>query len=118
MGLLKGRFYDDDDDELDFSSSGGAFGLPSGTKKETQRKVSIFPNPTMGLLSISLPESISAVHLQVSSMVGQVVHDQVIPAGELNIALDSKPWESGLYLLTLSDADGRSVHKQTIVVSK
>ena len=118
MGLLKGKFYEDDD-ELDFAPGGGEEReQKAGTGRSTVGKVSVFPNPTTGGFTVELPEGLFAVRLQVSSPMGQVLLDQPILEKQHRIALDGKPWGKGMYLLVLRDVEGKSVHAQTIVVSK
>jgi len=118
MGLLKGRSYDDDD-ELDYVPDGGeSFGINTGAGKTAVEKVSVFPNPTTGLFTVKLPEDFIATRLQVTAASGQVLLDQPILEGQRSIDLDGKPWGKGMYLLVLRDAEGKSVHAQTIVVSQ
>lgn len=85
-----------------------------GTDEPALRNVSVFPNPTSGMLNVQFAEMpAKTTHLTVVNTVGQVVlvKQQVM---ELNTSLDLTGLPKGLYLLHLQS--GTSVRLLRIVV--
>jgi hypothetical protein len=85
-----------------------------GTDEPALRKVSVFPNPTSGALTVQFSElPAKTIHLSVVNTIGQVVlaKQQVT---DLNTALDLSQLPKGLYLLRLQS--GTSVETVRVVV--
>ena len=67
-----------------------------------QETISIFPNPTSNLLSISAPKSKS---ISVTNSLGQVVFTKIL-LSSVKFELSTANWQSGIYLLRFINEDG------------
>lgn len=68
--------------------------------------ISFFPNPTNGILSVKLPESIPSASLSVYSMVGQMVMETVVTGTSSQLDLSQFP---GQQYLVIAFVEGRPV---------
>jgi N-acetylneuraminic acid mutarotase len=64
--------------------------------------ISLFPNPTDGVLTIQTMPSVKASHLTVMNILGQILIDKMIEPGSLNITLDLSGYSSGIYEIRIS----------------
>ena len=91
----------DPDDPTDPEAIDGVYGnIP----------ISIYPNPTDGVATISSPEAIK--ELSVSDLAGRVLLHQ--PSLGSTTTLDTAPLESGLYLLKVTTASGTATTKLAV----
>ena len=72
------------------------------------QSVSIYPNPTDGLLNI---EGQGTMHISVSNLLGQKLMET---DAEGNTTLDMSRFESGMYLIRIEYADGVMVKRVTV----
>ena len=88
--------------------------LVTGINDFSDQEVSIYPNPTSGILTLEIPFDKDETYLEVINMTGQRVHQQKIypSSGMINETIDLSKVPKGLYLLRI---DGRSL-KSAIVV--
>jgi hypothetical protein len=91
----------DPDDPTDPEAINGVYGrLP----------ISIYPNPTSGVTTISSPEAIK--ELTVTDLAGRVLLHQ--PSLGTSTTLDTAPLEPGLYLLKVTTASGTATTKLAV----
>ncbi len=116
LGLLKGRFFDEDE-SLEFSSPLREDALDKLAAKNTVDKVAVYPNPTTGVFSVAIPEGLGAVRLQVMSSLGGIQLDQPIGDWEGIINVQGQAWNNGIYWLVVRDGAGKVVHSQMLVMA-
>ena len=75
---------------------------------EHSANVSIFPNPTNGLLHI---EGKGAMHISVTNLLGQTIQET---DADGNITLDLIQLESGMYLIRIETEEGITVQKVNV----
>ena len=73
--------------------------------EENTANVSLYPNPTNGLLNI---EGQGTMHISVSNMLGQRLMET---SAEGDVTLDLNRYESGFYILRVETANGVTVQK-------
>jgi N-acetylneuraminic acid mutarotase len=59
--------------------------------------ISLFPNPTDGMVTIQTMPTANSSHLIVMNILGQILIDKIIEPGSGNISLDLSKFESGVY---------------------
>ena len=74
--------------------------------------ISIYPNPSTGLVTISLPSINEATTLYVTDMIGKEVFKSSVK--DVNINLDLSNLQKGLYMVTISN--GQSKHIQKLII--
>jgi len=96
---LKEGFFQQNTDSVEFK---GTFG---------NREVSIFPNPTKGILTIAIAnrEEESPARLELFSLAGEMILQQSIRQGQTTVDLSGHP--AGTYLLKISSAAGGQTWK-------
>ena len=81
-----------------------------------EHSISIFPNPTQGLLNIAIDgPSNAAFDLSVVSPQGQqVLNRQINVAGSLNTQVDLSEMASGIYYVRIANDNGVRVAKVVV----
>jgi blue copper oxidase len=77
-------------------------------------RVSVFPNPANNNLNVQIANFIQGTKARVSvtDLAGRTIFESEISGSKLSIATQN--WSDGMYLLTVSDHEFRSVHKISI----
>ncbi len=82
--------------------------LVSGTKEPSwTNNVSIFPNPTEDILQLQVEWKESGT-LEVFNLMGQRILQQHLMPNTNNLSISSKNWSTGLYVIKISDSNGKS----------
>jgi Zn-dependent metalloprotease len=89
----------------------GAF--PASVADHENPMVRIYPNPTTDQVTLSNLNR-GAVEITVRNAVGAIVYAGVKAVGVTETTLDTRAWMNGLYLVEVSDKDGRSTVKLTV----
>lgn len=76
------------------------------TSAGLQQKFAVFPNPTLGVFTVTTP---NAGQLNILNNTGQVVKRQTI--SETTTAIDAQAWPPGMYILQLISDHGIQVEK-------
>jgi len=74
--------------------------------------ISVYPNPSTGLVTISIPSVNAATTLYVTDMIGKEVFQSSVK--DANVSLDLTNLQKGLYMLTISN--GQSKHVQKLII--
>lgn len=79
-------------------------------------KISIFPNPTDGLINIKIPNNEEKVMVEVSTLNGAIVLQQImaVPANKL-VTINATALATGLYTVRIS---GSTLHSTIKMVKK
>jgi hypothetical protein len=77
-------------------------------------KVAVMPNPTSGNLNVNLTQLVSAATLTVTDLTGRTISTQANQTG--NVVVDLTAQATGVYFLTIQNAEGRITTK--IAVAK
>ena len=77
---------------------------------EIKNEISIYPNPANGIFTV---ESANMSHVTVYNLVGQMVYDNATDEKRVNI--DANAWNSGIYMVTITDRQGVSVTRKIVV---
>lgn len=77
-----------------------------GVSENNTTDLSVFPNPTTGLLTLTGPAPDSAVPVTLMDLSGRVLLHATWPAGASTARIDLGAFASGCYLLHLHSADG------------
>ena len=80
------------------------------SESELEEMFEIFPNPASGYVQITTPENTS--ELQIINSIGQTVKTILKPAG--TVQLDSDEFETGVYLVQISNSD-KTITKKLII---
>jgi len=79
---------------------------------ETLKSFDVFPNPVADICRVRLElESTVNGQLNIYSLLGERIFQQKIQASRVSIDLDVSAWDSGLYLIELSTAEGVAVKR-------
>ncbi|NNF35705.1 MAG: T9SS type A sorting domain-containing protein [Saprospiraceae bacterium] len=73
------------------------------TRSKDPSSVSIYPNPTTGILTISIPEGDKNSKIRVYNTVGQLVDHYAVTDGITSTQVDLSTMERGIYLIHLSN---------------
>lgn len=74
--------------------------------------VNVFPNPASDFINVQFGELTTKTQLEIINTLGQVVMHQEIPAEQLNTQVQLNNLNSGIYMVKLSNLEGKSsVHK-------
>ena len=73
----------------------------------------IFPNPTTGLLMVSLPEATATVQLEITDMAGRILRSQLLPYKDNQVSL--KGFDPGVLILVIKEK-GRVVHTEKVLL--
>jgi hypothetical protein len=84
--------------------------LTSIIKFIENQDIAIYPNPTSGKIRIALLEN--ATHCQIVGLMGNVLQE-TSPSGP-DFELDVSGWPSGMYLIKLLMADGKSAYRKVV----
>ena len=84
--------------------------LTSIIKFIENQDIAIYPNPTSGKIRIALLEN--ATHCQIVGLMGNILQE-TSPSG-LDFELDLSGWPSGMYLIKLLMADGKSAYRKVV----
>ena len=76
-------------------------------------QLTVFPNPTNGIVNISLGEDLGQAEIEITSMSGQVVQVETIESTK-NTSIDVSALKAGVYILKLN-ADNRVGIKRLII---
>lgn len=76
--------------------------------------INVWPNPHSDLLKIKVNSSGTAI-LVIYNAVGQEVEQQMFEPGKSEVQLNTSNWPSGVYLLSLKQANGNCVNKRIII---
>jgi hypothetical protein len=86
--------------------------IPTSIHEATEGlELSIIPNPTNGLVNISIDAAVTGYVL--TDNLGRVLHSKTIN-GTLNEVLDMSNYSNGVYLLRLSYSKGNSLTKRVL----
>ena len=77
---------------------------------EIKNEISIYPNPANGVFTI---ESANMSRVTVHNLIGQMVYDTTTDGKRINI--DANAWNSGVYMVTITDRQGASVTRKIVV---
>ena len=77
---------------------------------EINNEISIFPNPSNGIFTV---ESANMSRVTVYNLVGQMVYDNT--TNEKHVNIDASTWNSGIYMVTITDRQGISVTRKIVV---
>ncbi|TVQ93945.1 MAG: T9SS C-terminal target domain-containing protein [Bacteroidetes bacterium] len=83
----------------------------------TTDEITIFPNPSRGLVNVSFPADITGMSLQVFNTSGHMVYnrEESFVAGQSMFEIDFSSQPRGLYLVVVSDGNTRQVKKVNII---
>ena len=84
--------------------------LTSIDKFIENQDIAIYPNPTSGKIRIALLEN--ATHCQIVGLMGNILQE-TSPSGP-DFELDVSGWPSGMYLIKLLMADGKSAYRKVV----
>lgn len=73
----------------------------------------IFPNPASDVFYLTLEEKETA-NMLVYSALGQVTHEETLPAGIGSTQVDTSTWPAGIYLVTIQTPKAKSTQKLII----
>lgn len=74
----------------------------------SQRQITVYPNPSNGLFTVTLPESWEAATITITNMMGAKLWQTTTVQGKEDIQLDQPV---GIYFLTVESSKGKSVQK-------
>ena len=78
--------------------------------------VKVFPNPVTDIVKVSLPAFESReVQVSLFDVTGNAIKNRMSPVVEKSISLEVRTVPAGIYLLRVSQADGKSVTKKVII---
>ena len=77
-------------------------------------ELSIFPNPTTGILNILIPENMENSNILIYNSLGSEVGSFNIPSNSRSFTTDLKPYGNGIFFIHVL-SEGRSVVKKVIV---
>lgn len=77
---------------------------------EIKNEISIYPNPANGIFTV---ESANMSHVTVYNLVGQMVYDNA--TDEKRVSIDASTWNSGIYMVTITDRQGASFTRKIVV---
>jgi hypothetical protein len=83
------------------------------TETHPPNSISLFPNPTEGMVTIQTMPNANPSHLLVTNILGQILTDKMIEVGLGNVSLDLSGFGSGIYQVQIT-AD-TTMFEQTIV---
>jgi hypothetical protein len=72
--------------------------------KSLEAKLSVYPNPTNGLLNISLPSTQGAATIKITSLLGEEVYSETASTGTVKLSVDMSKFQGGVYLVQVTDA--------------
>ncbi len=77
-------------DDWGLLDTNSVFTLPisSVNPKFSTNGISLFPNPTNGMVTIQTPQSANLSHFTVTNMLGEILVNMIIESGPVNIPLD------------------------------
>ena len=75
----------------------------------TLSEVRVYPNPVKDMFTIEWPEMDTETIVEVYNMQGQIILSN--KTFNTNMRLDSRPWNSGLYLMTITQ-NGKTIQKR------
>lgn len=84
--------------------------LLSINKFTDSQNIAIYPNPTSGEIHIALSEN--ATHCQIIGLMGNVLSE--IAVSSANFVLDLSGLPSGMYLVKVQFADGRTAYRKAV----
>ncbi len=82
-----------------------------GIKNDQQLKLAIYPNPSTGLVNLTLPES-QVYEITVADITGKVILNQKV--NETKAQLNLNPASKGIYLLKISSQGATTIRKLII----
>ncbi len=92
-------------DNLGFAT---AFYLSSSNDEiEAFRNVEVYPNPTDGIVHVSIPNHSTVVDISVRDVLGRLVYESQLPQGEFVDVIDTDQWQTGHYFIHLGLEDGQ-----------
>jgi hypothetical protein len=78
--------------------------------------VKLYPNPATDVLNVSLPAFDSReVQISLFDVTGNTVKNGVNPIIDNGVSLNVQTVPAGLYLLRVSQADGKSITKKVVI---
>jgi N-acetylneuraminic acid mutarotase len=77
--------------------------------KNAPFKITVFPNPSTGIITIQLPEFSPAFHVSLLDITGRLVAEFDITGSQAELALGS--YEKGIYYLVIDSGENRSAAK-------
>lgn len=79
---------------------------------ENQMYLSLYPNPTSGVLNLDIPSNQLGTNLQIMNAMGAVVYIQAIPAGVTQVSLNAaQSFAAGVYWLKVQSGTKSNVQK-------
>jgi hypothetical protein len=91
----------------------------SAIKETSERTMSLYPNPSGGMIQINVKESFTVSQILVRRMDGEVVYrkSQAVDAGNA-IALDLRELPAGIYLIEARSADNQHRATAKCIITK
>ena len=82
--------------------------IPLATGIETisqTNKVSVFPNPTNGLINLDLKLAASACSIQIANTTGTIIYEEKVAKGTVGVkSVDLSKYPNGIYLINILQA--------------
>lgn len=102
----KGDIAIDDINIVEFSST-------DNITKEKELIISLYPNPSEGMLDIVFTEAMNNVHLSVMNIQGKVLYNELIPLApkSFNKKLNLNEYSQGIYFIKLENEDIKYIFK-------
>ncbi|MFM2136121.1 MAG: Secretion system C-terminal sorting domain, partial [Bacteroidota bacterium] len=73
----------------------------TGEPAEKPYPLSAYPNPSKDYLKVRLPETHTEGRAILMDVTGRILHQEVIPAGQHHVTMNTALFPAGLYRLTL-----------------
>lgn len=86
-------------------------GLTASTEELSKDAFRIFPNPSSGILNITLRDDQLIDRIEVYSITGKLIHSELIGFNTTEMRLSLESLETGTYLVRLVTANGTGVEK-------
>ncbi len=80
-------------------------GLKTEEEKQEVSDITVYPNPTNGIVNISLPQDAKYKGIEIYSVMGRIVHKEDAKKDRLNIAINLSNNKRGLYFIKVKFDD-------------
>jgi len=83
----------------------------------TKEKLKVYPNPSVGNITVDVPSANMVQYLYVYDMEGKMVTHMEVASGQKTCQLNGTSWRNGTYILSLWDGE-KVVDSENIVISR